>query len=293
MDRLSADRMLAAVVEAGSFAGGAQRLGTSSGQASKLVSRLESELGVRLLHRTTRALATTEAGRAYYNRLRPLLEEWDALDAEMRDQGGSPRGTVRLTAPLSFGTLRLAPLLTSFAAAHPQIALEVELTDRLVSLVDEGFDLAVRVGRPVDSTLVARRLCEARIVAVASPGYLDGRGAPESPADLARHDCILDTNFREPRRWRFGGGVTVPVAGRLTFSDAGLCLAAAEAGMGIAYMPDFVAAEALRHGRVRRLLEDQEAEVLGVWAMTPSGRHLPAKVRALIDVLVAGLRQEP
>jgi DNA-binding transcriptional LysR family regulator len=278
------------VVEAGSFSEAAQRLGTSSGQASKLVSRLEGELGVRLLHRTTRALSPTEAGQAYYNRLRPLLEDWDSLDAEVRDRGRSLRGTVRLTAPLSFGTLRLAPILNAFAAAHPQIALEVELTDRLVSLVDEGFDLAVRVGRPADSSLVARRLCEVRIVAVASPGYLDGRGAPEAPADLAQHDCILDTNFRDIRRWRFGGGVTVPVTGRLTFSDATLCVAAAEAGLGIAYTPDFVAAESLRQGRVLRVLAEHEDEALGAWAMTPSGRHLPAKVRALVDALLAGLR---
>lgn len=291
MDRLAADRMFAAVVEAGSFAGGADRLGTSSGQASKLVSRLEAELGVRLLHRTTRALSTTEAGQAYFNRLRPLLEEWDALDAEVRDRGGALRGTVRLTAPLTFGTLRLAPILTRFAAAHPQIALDVELTDRLANLVDEGFDLAVRVGRPRDSSLVARRLGESRVVAVAAPGYLDGRGAPGRPEDLSSHDCILDSNFRDPRRWNFAGGRTVAVSGRLTFSNATLCLAAAEAGLGIAYMPDFVAAEALRSGRVLRVLEGQEDEPLGIWAMTPTGRHTPAKVRALTDALLAGLRE--
>src|SRR3712207_4294235 len=154
MDRLSCDRMFLAVVEGGSFARAAERLGTSSGQASKLVSKLEAELGVRLLHRTTRALSPTEAGQAYFARLRPLLEDLDALDAEVRDRSLTPRGTVRVTAPLSFGTLRLAPILTRFALAHPLIALDVRLSDRLVSLVDEGFDLAVRVGRPSDSSLV-------------------------------------------------------------------------------------------------------------------------------------------
>ena len=293
MDRLARDRMFAAVVEAGSFSGAAQRLGTSSGQASKLVSKLEADLGVRLLHRTTRALSPTEAGRAYYERLRPLLDEYDALDAEVRDQSGTPQGTVRLTAPLTFGTLRLAPVLTGFAQAHPQIALSVQLTDRLVNLVDEGFDLAVRVGRPGDSSLVARKLCEAQVVAVASPGYLDGRGAPARPEDLAAQDCIIDTNFRDPHRWTFRGGVTVPVAGRLAFSDASLCLAAAEAGLGIAYMPDFVAAESLRMGRVLRVLGGHEGGPLPVHAVTPSGRHLAAKVRALIDALVSGLREGP
>lgn len=292
MDRLSADRMFAAVVEAGSFAGAAQRLGTSSGQASKLVSRLEGELGVRLLHRTTRALSPTEAGQAYYHRLRGLLDDFDALDAEMRDRGASPRGTVRLSAPLSFGTLRLAPILMAFARAHPLIALDVQLTDRLVSLVEEGFDVAVRVGRPGDSTLVARKLGEAGLVALASPGYLDGRGAPERPEDLAGHDCILDANFRDPRRWVFRGGA-VAVSGRLVLSDAGLCLAAAEAGLGVAYMPDFVAAESLRQGRTVRLLAGQEDEPLPIHALTPSGRHLAAKTRALIEALGQGLRAAP
>lgn len=289
MDRLAADRMFAAVVEASSFAGAAQRMGTSSGQASKLVSRLEAELGVRLLHRTTRALAPTEAGRAYYDRLRDLLDEFDALDAEVRDQGREPRGTVRLTAPLTFGTLRLAPLLADFARAHPLIGLDVQFSDRLVSLVDEGFDLAVRVGRPGDSTLVARKMAEARMVAVAAPGYLAARGRPEAPEDLSTHDCIIDTNFRDPHRWPFEGRL-IPVAGRLAFSNAGVCLTAAEAGLGVAYMPDFVAVEALQAGRVVRVLEPFEDQPLGIFALTPSGRHLAAKVRVLIDALAQGLK---
>ena len=289
MDRLSSDRMFAAVVEAGSFAGAAQRLGTSSGQASKLVSRLEAELGVRLLHRTTRALAPTEAGRAYYDRLRSLLDEFDALDAEVRDQGRAPRGTVRLTAPLSFGVLRLAPFLAGFARENPLIGLDVQLTDRLVSLVDEGFDLAVRVGRPGDSTLVARKLAESRIVTLASPAYLAERGRPRRPGDLSAHDCIIDTNFRDPHRWTFGEE-TVAVSGRLSFSNAGACLSAAEAGLGIASMPDFVAAESLRAGRTVAVLEGVANEPLGIFALTPSGRHLAAKVRVLIDALARHLR---
>src|SRR3712207_2846111 len=175
MDRLGCDRMFAAVVEAGSFAGAAQRLGTSSGQASKLVSRLEAELGVRLFHRTTRALFLTEAGKTYYDRLRGLLDEWDALDAEVRSAGTTPRGKVPVTAPLTFGTLRLAPLLADFAKTYPEIALEVQFTDRVVSLGDEGFALAGRVGHPGDSTLVARKLTEAKVGAVPAPAYLATR----------------------------------------------------------------------------------------------------------------------
>ena len=290
MDRLASDRMFAAVIEAGSFAAAAQRLGTSSGQASKLVARLEAELGVRLLHRTTRALQPTEAGQTYYHRLRHILDELDALDAEVRSTGTTPRGRVRLTAPLTLGTLRLGPLLAEFAQAYPDVGLEVEFTDRIVRLVDEGFDLAVRLGRPGDSTLVARKLAEARILTVAAPSYLAARGTPTVPEDLTRHECVLDTNFRDPHRWQFAGGVQVAVAGRLIFSNATVCLAAAEAGLGVACMPDFVAHESLRAGRVERVLMGHEDTPLGIFAMTPSGRHPAAKVRVLVETLARGLR---
>jgi DNA-binding transcriptional LysR family regulator len=155
--------------------------------------------------------------------------------------------------------------------------------------VDEGFDLAVRVGRPGDSTLVARKLAEARIVTLASPGYLAEHGWPEAPGGLSAHQCIIDTNFRDPHRWTVGGE-TVAVSGRLSFSNAGACLAAAEAGLGIASMPDFVAIESLRAGRVVPVLEDFASEPLGIFALTPSGRHLAAKVRVLIDALARHLR---
>ncbi|TNC52984.1 LysR family transcriptional regulator [Rubellimicrobium rubrum] len=292
MDRLASDRMFVAVMEGGSFAAAAQRLGTSSGQASKLVARLEAELGVRLLHRTTRALQPTEAGQTYYDRLRHLLDELDVLDADVRSTGTTPRGRVRLTAPLTLGTLRLGPLLAEFAQTYPEVGLEVDFTDRIVRLVDEGFDLAVRVGRPGDSTLVARKLAEARMLTVAAPAYLAARGRPSVPEELTRHECVLDTNFRDPHRWHFAGGVQVAVAGRLTFSNAAVCLAAAEAGLGVACMPDFVAQESLRAGRVERVLMGHEDTPLGIFAMIPSGRHPAAKVRMLVEALVKGLRND-
>ena len=297
MDRLECDRMFIAVMETGSFVGAAERLGTSSGQASKLVSRLEAGLGVRLLNRTTRAVSPTEAGQAYYERLRPLVDELDTLDMDIRDSSQSPRGRLRLTAPLTFGILELAPALSAFAGRYPDIELDVNFTDRVVNLVDEGFDMAVRVGRPGDSSLIIRKLCAVRIVVVAAPSYLERRGAPETPDDLARHDCIIDTNFRDPQRWPFGdpsgNARSMTVGGRLRYSNTEACLQAAEAGLGIACVPGFVAGGAIRAGRVTRLLRAFEAEPYDVHVLYPHSRHLAVKVRLLVDALVERYRGTP
>lgn len=281
--------MFAAVVDSGSFAGGAARLGTSPGQASKLVSRLEHDLGVRLLNRTTRALSLTEAGSAYYDRLREILADFDALDTAVRNAAQAPRGKVRITAPLTFGIIRLAPLLNDFATTYPDIALDVQFSDRLVNLVDEGFDLAVRVGVPLDTSLIARKLCDVRLLVIAAPAYLAAHPAPEAPGDLTAHECIIDTNFRAPGHWSFAEGQRIVVRGRLAFSNAAVCVGAAEAGLGIALSPDFVAGESLRAGRVQRLLTDFDPGPIGVYALYPSGRHLAAKVRVLVDFLARQL----
>lgn len=288
MDRLDCDRMFVAVLELGSFAAAAARLGTSSGQASKLVSRLEGELGVRLLNRTTRAMSPTEAGKAYFDRIRIILEEVDALDVDVRSASETPRGRIRLTAPLTFGVTQLRFALNEFAARFPEISLDVQFSDRLVNLVDEGFDVAVRVGNPADSTLIARKLAETRVICVASEAYLAQRGEPVLPADLMTHDCIIDTNRREATLWPFltaDGPVAVPVTGRLRFSNAEACLGAAEAGLGVALMPDFVAAGCLGQGILREILAQFEAAPIGIHALYPPGRHLAAKVRVLVDFL--------
>jgi len=293
MDRLTPERMFLKVVESGSFAAAAARLGASSGQASKLVARLEARLGVKLLNRTTRALALTEAGQAYAGRLRGLIEAQDDLETEARNAAITLRGRIRLTAPLSFGTLRLAPLLADFAAAYPEISLEVQFSDRLANLVDEGFDAAIRVGNPADSSLTGRKLGQVRMLVVAAPAYLERLGDLTDPSDLTRRECIIDTNFRDPHRWTFGEGPGVPVAGRVVFSDASACLAAAETGLGIACVPEFVATDSLASGRVVRLLRHHRPEVVAIHALYPSGRNLPAKVRVLTDFLVEALRHGP
>lgn len=289
--------MFVAVMETGSFTAAARRLGTSSGQASKLVSRLESELGVRLLSRTTRAVSPTEAGQAYFDRLRPLLDEYDNLDAAIRDASHTPSGRLRLTAPLTFGTMEIAPALNEFASKFPRIGLDVSFSDRAVSLVDEGFDLAVRVGHVDDSTTIARKLCDVRIVVIGSPAYLARRGEPQTPDDLSRFDCIIDTNFREPGRWPFrdaqGGPASIPVDGRIRYSNAEACLTAAAAGLGLACVPSFIAGEAVRAGQVRRVLQAFEPAPYAVHALYPHSRHLAAKVRVLVDFLAQRYRGGP
>jgi DNA-binding transcriptional LysR family regulator len=293
MDRLDCDRAFIAVLEAGSFSRAAARMGVSSGQASKLVSKLEAELGVRLINRTTRALSATEAGRAYYERLRALIEEFDALDASVRDVAGVARGRLRLTAPLTFGTMQLAGDLIEFAETYPEIELDVSFTDRVVNLIEEGFDVAVRVGPPADSSLIARRLCDNSIATAASPDYLQAHGAPEKPADLANHVCIVDTNFRDPLVWRYlvnGETIGVPVKPRARFSNAEACLKAAEAGLGVVRLPSFAIGRSIQTGALVRLLGDFGTEPGGVFALFPPGRGLALKVRVLIDFLAKRYR---
>ena len=291
MERLECDRMFVAVLELGSFAKAASRLGTSSGQASKLVTRLEEDLGVRLLNRTTRALSPTEVGQAYFERIKLLLEDLDALDESVKNRSGVATGRLKLTVPMSFGVTQLAPALIDFAQRFPGIELDVSFSDRVVNLVDEGFDAGVRIGNPSDSSLIARKLCSARVVLAASPAYLEEHGEPATPAALVGHDCILDTNFREPLVWRFrdpasDGQMAINVSGRVRFSSANACLATAERGLGIARIPSFMAGPSFRAKLLVPLLKDFEDNPLSIHVMYPPGRHLALKVRSLVDFLV-------
>ncbi|MGV2077322.1 MULTISPECIES: LysR family transcriptional regulator [unclassified Rhizobium] len=298
MDRFDCDRMFITVLDVGSFAGAARRLGTSTSQASKLVSKLEADLGVQLINRSSRALSPTEVGRAYYDRMKGLMEEIALVDASVRNASGLPTGKIRLTAPMSFGTICLAPLLYDFAADYPEIQLDVSFSDRVVNLIDEGFDMAVRIGTPSDSTLIARKICDARFVIVAAPAYLERHGTPSSLKALSEHECIIDMNFRDPNAWRFkkhdiNEAAIANVSGRLSFSDGEACLGAAVAGLGIARVPSFIAGPFIREGSVVPILADVEMTPLGVHALYPPSRHLAPKIRVLLDHLAARLRGKP
>ncbi|WP_067705045.1 LysR family transcriptional regulator [Erwinia sp. ErVv1] len=296
MERLDCDRMFIGVMETGSFTAAAQRLGTSHGQASKLISRLEKELGVQLFRRSTRALTATDVGRAYYDKVRVLLAEYDALNDSVRTTSDSPSGRVRVSAPVTFGTTQLTQPLIDFARRYPGIELDVSFADRVVNVVDEGFDLALRIGKLNDSALMARKLCDIRIIAVASPDYLKQRGTPSHWGELSQHDCIIDTNFRDPFRWPFLQGeqtVQEPVNARLKFSNAEVCLQAACAGLGIARLPAFVAGETLRNKTIVPVLVSYEIPPLGLFALYPPAKYLAHRSRTLIDFLVEAFAGEP
>lgn len=299
MDRLECDRMFVAVVETGGFSRAAERLGASASQASKLISRLEEALGVQLLNRSTRALATTEVGRAYYERVKSLLDDYNSLDASVETATASARGRLALTVPATLGTVQLQAAMIDFARAYPEVLLDVHFSDRIANLIDEGFDAAIRVGEPADASLIARKLCDNRVVVAASPAYLAARGEPAEPAELGAHDCVIDTNFAEPLVWSFRdpktkGTLKVPVSGRLRFSNGEACAAAAEAGFGIARVPTFVAGPRIQAGALKALLRPfEEPPKSGVFILYPPARRLAPKVRALVDFLAERFRGAP
>ncbi|MDP5305851.1 LysR family transcriptional regulator [Paracoccus spongiarum] len=290
MDRLAADRMFAQVVRLGGFSAAAAQLGTSAGQASKLVSRLEAHLGVRLLTRSTRAIALTAEGEAYFAGIAAILDDLADLEEGLRETGANPRGQLRLTAPLTFGTVQLMPALIGFGRLHPGIALDVQFTDSVMSLAEHGFDAAIRVGTPRDSALLARKLGVMRTKVAAAPAYLDARGTPGLPDDLTGHRIITDTNFARPDHWSFrqdGQSRTIFLPGQMRLSNAEACAMAAEAGLGIARLPDFIAARAIAEGRLVEILAPFRDGDSGVFALTPAARHMPVRLRLLLDHLRA------
>ncbi len=276
----------ARVVEAGGFTAAAEHLNLSRAMVSRLVQQLEDNLGTRLLNRTTRRLSLTEAGRAYYERCVLLLAELESLDSSVSDLSNEARGTLRLNAPMSFGILHVAPCLPDFLNQHPRSSIELSLNDRLVNLVEEGYDLALRIGNLADSSLVARRLAPVRLVLCASPDYLEAHGTPMHPSELVSHNCLTYSYSSQGRDWRFdgpGGLQTVQVKGNLDANSGDAILTATLAGLGIALQPTFIVGQAIRDGQLVQLMPDWKSPELGLHAVYPHRRHLSTKVRLLID----------
>jgi DNA-binding transcriptional LysR family regulator len=297
MDRFLAMTAFARVVESGSFARAAERLGISTSACSRHVADLEAHLDTRLLNRTTRRLSLTESGQAFYERCVEVLADLEEAEHAAAASRARPRGTLRLTCGISFGTRHLAPLVAAFAALHPEVQFDVQLSDRFVDLVEEGFDLAIRIGEAAGQNLIARKLGETRAIACAAPVYLREHGAPETPADLARHAC-LTYEYLSPRNvWRFrdrnGKEHAVRVAGPVHANNGDLLTAAAVEGIGILMEPDFIVDAELRSGRLVRMLADYTAPTTGIYAVYASRRHLSAKVRAFVDFLAERCAELP
>lgn len=282
------------VVEARGFSAAARELGLSPSAVSKQVRVLEERLGVRLLQRTTRRLALTEPGRRFLERARAILAEVRELRADVAGLQREPRGTLRIAAPPDFGRLQLGRLLAAFAARHPDLGIELELSGRAVDVVEEGFDVAIRIAALRDSSLVARRLAPCRRVLCASPDYLRRRGEPRRPADLERHECIDYAYQAAPGGWRFrvtgrrggrGRSRTVFPSGRLRLNDGAAMREFVLAGLGIALLPTYIVGDDLREGTLRTVLDEVLDGDIEVMAVYPHRRQLAAKVRLFVDFL--------
>lgn len=296
MDRFKAVQAFAKVVELGSFARAAERLGASTSAVSRLVSDLESHLEARLIHRTTRRLSLTEAGQSFYERSVQLLGDLEEAEASVRAEVVAPKGTLRLTSGVNFGERFLAPAISEFAARHRELVFDLDLSDRAVDLVEEGFDLAIRIGAIGPQALVARRIGWTQFVCCASPGYLAQHGTPRTPAELAAHECLSYTLMPLPNTWRFetapGEHFELRVAARHRANSGRMLAALATAGAGIVFEPDFIVAPEVRSGALVRLLREYALPRFPISAVYPSRRHLSAKVRGFVDFLADRFARE-
>lgn len=297
LDHLTAMAVFARVVEEESFSRAAQGLGLSKSAVSKQVSRLEDRLGVRLLNRTTRRLSLSEAGMAFYERCRHVVAEAEAAEEAVGHLAAAPRGTLRVNVPMSFGQAHVAPALPEFLARYPELSIDLQLNDRTVDLVDEGYDMAIRIGQLPDSSLIARRLAPVRRMAFASSAYLNAHGRPRHPRELRDHDCLVYSYQSSGREWRFRGPegeIRVTVAGRLEANNGDALLAAARGGAGVVMMPSFIASEALRAGQLEAILQDWCAADSGaIYAVFPASRNVLPKVRVFVEFLVEHFGPEP
>lgn len=289
MDKLNCMRAFVAVVEAGSFSGAARGMGVSKALVSKQVGQLEENLAVRLLHRTTRRVTTTSSGQAYFEQCRPLLAEFDELDAAVQSNNANPRGALRVTAPVSFAELHLMSAVSAFSRRFPEVTVNLDLTDRFVDLVEERVDVAIRIGSLSDSSLVARKLGGTSMLVCASPDYLADRDAPTHPEQLAEHACVVDSNYPGGTRWTLGTGknaVATEVTTRILVNSARAARELVLAGHGIGYLPSFAVADDIARGRLKRLLADCPSGPLGIFAVYPHRKHLSAKIRLFIDTAI-------
>ncbi len=296
MDTLTRMRAFIDVVEAEGFSAAARKIGRSKALLSKYVRELEDELGALLLNRTTRQFSLTEAGHTYYKRASEIVREVDNLADAVRESSGDVRGRIKLSAPRTFADAPIGQSLIDFVKEHADIVLEIDLDDRFVDLVEEGFDLAIRITRLESSSLIARRLAPFSVQVCGSPELIEKHGKPSRPQDLAHVPCIIDTNGRWLSNWPFIGDnsdlISVSVSGPIEVNSPLTARAACVAGLGFAILPDFIAAPAIEKGELVPVLVDRMPKGGGIYAVYPHRRYLPAKVRVFVDFLVQWFRTD-
>jgi DNA-binding transcriptional LysR family regulator len=288
MDRFLEMQTFNAVVDAGSFVKAADALDMSKAAVSRYVVDMETRLGVRLLHRTTRRLSLTEEGQVFYDRSKELLAELDEAEAEITSRSEAASGLLRVNAPVTFGILHLAPLWGVFKALNPKVTLDITLADRVVDLVEEGYDVAIRIAALESSSLVSKRLATTRMVLCASPQYLKQHGTPKHPSELARHEVISYTYLSTRDEWRFDGPigpVSVKTMPAIHTNSGDTCRAAALAHQGVILQPTFLVGKDLAEGRLVELMPEFRSIEFGIYAVYPTRKHVSAKVRTLIDFL--------
>jgi len=284
------------VVKHSSFAKAAEELSLSPSGVSRIVTRLEERLGVRLVQRTTRSLSLTEAGTAFHARASQILDDLADAEAEVQKATAHPRGNLRVTASLMFGQRYVMPILSDLLERFPEISIDLSLTNRFVDIIDEGIDLAIRIGALSDSRLIARRLCTNQRVLVAAPSYIERHGAPEHPEELSQHECIIYTGFAKPREWKLlgpDGPVSVSVAGRVATNNMEVVDNTSKKGLGISVGPTMSAYQALMAGDLVRILPSYAFEPSAIFAVYPSARQLSTKVRAVVDFLIEKFQDPP
>jgi len=291
MDRVDGIAVFAEVAERGSFAAAARQLNRSPAAVTRAVAELEARLGVRLLNRTTRAVSMTEAGERFLAGAQRVLADLREIEQAAAGEGDAPRGELRITAPIVFGRLHVLPLVTEFLGRFPEVAIRLVLLDRSVGLVDEGFDVAVRIGGLSDTSAIATRIGALRRLVVAAPAYLERCGEPKTPDELANHDIISFAGIDGIARWTFAGGIEAPIKPRLVVSTAEASIDAAVSGFGITRVLSYQAGSALAEQSLVRLLRGYESSDVPIHVVYPDGRHPPPKLRAFLDFAAPRLRQ--
>lgn len=296
MDTLTGMETFVAVAKQRSFTGGAKVLGISTKLASKYVAQLESKLGAQLLNRTTRSVTMTELGNVYFSRCVAILDQYSELEGVIQTKQSELAGLIRIAAPTSFGSNELVKALDLFKKSHPRVSIDLQLSDQRVSLVEDGFDLAIRFGELEDSSLIARKLLDMRVVVFSSPAYLSRMGIPKDPDALSTHDCLIFSSSVDPMHWKFKRGRTmfaVPIKGSFRSNSPEAIVNMVLSGVGIGRVPIYLVNDYIKSGNVKVLFEGLQTDDFALNAIYPPSRHLTSRIRAVIDHLVDYFKYHP